>query len=89
MNASVLYIINEVELSMYRFLTSGAKKGYWMRESVFNSPRPDRTRATGRPVPWLVEPIGQCLDRFSLLAPKTYLFQFFSFLTLRQSLWVN
>ena len=26
LNASVLYIINEVELSIYRFLTSGAKK---------------------------------------------------------------
>ena len=26
LNASVLYVINEVELSIYRFLTSGAKK---------------------------------------------------------------
>ena len=26
LNASVLYIINEVEFSIYRFLTSGAKK---------------------------------------------------------------
>ena len=26
LNASVLYIINEVELSIYRFLISGAKK---------------------------------------------------------------
>ena len=25
-NASVLFLINEVELSIYRFLTSGAKK---------------------------------------------------------------
>ena len=65
MIASVLYIINEVELSIYRFLSSGAKKskktastgqargrqgrrepqsgreGYWKRESVFDTPRPD------------------------------------------------
>ena len=26
LNASVIYVINEVELSIYRFLTSGAKK---------------------------------------------------------------
>ena len=75
LNANVLYVINEVELSIYRFLTSGANKnkkqpsstgslvvrafnvlagyryfdqsstrnegastGYWMKESVFNTP---------------------------------------------------
>ena len=26
LNTSVLYVINEMELSIYRFLTSGAKK---------------------------------------------------------------
>ena len=59
-----------------------------MRESVFGTLRLDldQTRATGRPVPWLVELVGLCLDQFSLLALKTYLFQFFSFLTLRQGL---
>ena len=40
----------------------------------------------GRPIPQPVEPISQSLDRFSLLALKTYLFQFLSFLTLRQGL---
>ncbi|WJZ89357.1 hypothetical protein VitviT2T_008580 [Vitis vinifera] len=37
----------------------------------------DRTSAIGQPV-------GHSLDQLSLLAPKTYLFQFLSFLTLRQ-----
>ena len=61
------------------------KERYWMRECVFNTPRSDldRTRATGRLVPQSVEPVGQSLDRFSILALKTYLFLLFSFLTLR------
>ena len=46
----------------------------------------DRTRATGQPVPQPVELVGHSLDRLSLLAPKTYLFQFLSLLTLRQGL---
>ena len=46
----------------------------------------DRTRATGQPVPQPVEPVGHSLDQLSLLAPKTYLFQFLYFLTLRQGL---
>ena len=127
MIASVLLFINEVELLIYRFLSSGVKnskryprsvelgvdrinnccalnaligyrcldregcepqpgrEGYWMRESVFDTPRPvlDRTGLTGRPVPQSVELVGHSLDRLSLLASKTYLFQFLSFLTLK------
>ena len=62
------------------------RKGYWMRESVFGTLGLDldRTRAINRPVPQPVEPVGQSLNWLSLLASKTYLFQFISFLTLRQ-----
>ena len=104
--ASVILFINEVELLIYRFLSSGVKnskryprpvelwvdritsrwalnaltgyrcldwtsigprpdidwercepqpgrEGYWMRESVFDTPRPvlDRIGSTGRPIP--------------------------------------
>ena len=139
--ASVILFINEVELLIYRFLSSGVKnskryprsvelwvdwitsrwalnaltgyrcldrtstgKGvnldwegsepqpgredYWMRESVFDTPRPDLDRIgwTSRPVPQPVEPVGHSLDRLSLLAPKTFLFKFLSFLLLRQGL---
>ena len=61
------------------------------REKILGILRPDldRTRATGPPVPQPVEPVGHNLDRLSLLALKTYLFQFLSFLTLRQGLYVN
>ena len=64
---------------------------YWMKESVFCTPRLDldRIRATGRPVPQPIESVGQSLDQLNLLALKTYHFQFLSFLTLRQGLYVK
>ena len=34
LNANVLYIINEVKLSIYRFLTSGAKKNKKQLKSI-------------------------------------------------------
>ena len=128
--ASVLYLINEVGLSMYRFLSLGAKKtkkqpqsvelgvnrsltirtfnalasycclnrrstenegtltekGKLLEERVFLTLL-NQTRAVDQPVSRPVEPIGLCLNRLSLLAPKTYIFLiFFSFLILRQSL---
>ena len=62
------------------------RESYWMTKSVFGTPRLDldRTRTTDRPIPQPVKPVSQSLDRF--LALKTFLFQFLSFLTLRQGL---
>ena len=65
-NAGVLFLINKVKISIYRFLTSEAKKikkqpqpgrkGFWKRKSAFCTPRSGR--GTSRSVPWLVESIG-------------------------------
>ena len=46
----------------------------------------DREEGTGRPVPWPIEPVGQCLDQFTIFYSKTYIFLVFSLLTLRQGL---
>ena len=58
------------------------------REKIWDISRLDldQTRATGRLVPQPIELVGQSLDRLSLLALKTYHFQFLSFLTLKQGL---
>ena len=51
------------------------------KESVFCTPRSNLGRYPSR-----LSRLAQCLDRFNVLAPKTYIFIFFYLITLRQGL---
>ena len=128
LNVGVLFLINEVKLSIYRFLTLGAKNAKkqprpielrvdrltscWVINAwkVTFKPRPvldqtlignpcpsignarllkkrenfcisqpnlDQEGITSQSIPYPVEPISQCLNRFTIFYSKTYLF--FSF----------
>ena len=134
-NGGVLLLINKVELSIYRFLTSGAKKnkkqpqlvergstgslaigafndvaGYRFFDRISTGPRLEVDRekgylnregkatrrervfltlldwistGQGEPVnryPSQLSHLAQCLDRFNILALKTYIFMLFSLL---------
>ena len=71
-----------------RKIPQSEKKDYWKRERecVCFLHFSTWQRESINRYPGQLSRLAQCLDRFNLLASKTYFFLFFYFLTLRQGL---